>query len=272
MYDENLKKENETDLVAGVETGEEPTSYIPNKADVVFSIEMAKFSSKQNQQGVFTTGAFRLEDVNKRLGVPADTVEHFIASGMKDFNQVAAIVRTTTPMNWDDIKKTMQLEEAGTTIKGKTYYLGKVDFMTEFLGQRIPGIEALRDKAAFWRADSRTLVYADETTMKDLLENPPEKDKNPTPPPSAALPGGESPNRGNTGDASAGTGASGGFSLGGVSGGAGGGTTAPPALGGTAGGNQAAGGKGGGGNAAAGNETGESGATKQVRRLSNYQA
>ena len=263
MYDENLKKENEKDLVAEVEAGDEPTSYIPNKADVVFSVQLTKFLESEFHRGVFNTGAFELKDVEKRLGVPANTVEQFIACGMKDFNQAAAIVRTTTPISWDDVKKTMHLEEAGTTIKGKTYYLGKVDFMTEFLGQRIPGIEALRDKAAFWRVDSRTLVYADETTMKDLLENPPEKDKNPTPPPSAVIPGGDSLNQGSTGgalgDASAGTGGNNSLTLGSASGGAG--ASTPPGLGsangGAGNGNQLPGGKGGGGSAAAGNGTGD---------------
>lgn len=188
MYDENLRKDGEKDFVTEVTVGEEPTTFIPNKADVVFSIQLTKFLESEYNRGVFTTGAFRQEDVNKRLGMPANTVEQFIVSGIKDFNQVAAIVRTTIPMNWEDVKKAMHLEEAGITIKGKTYYLGKVDFMTEFLSQRIPGIEALRDKAAFWRVDSRTLVYADETTMKDLLENPPEKNKNPDPPPTASPP------------------------------------------------------------------------------------
>lgn len=192
MYDENLLKDGEKSVAVEVEAGEEPTLFIPNKADVVFSMQMSKFLETDFHRAVFTTGAFRQEDVLKRLGVPANTVEHFIVSGIKDFNQVAAIVRTTTPMAWDDVKKTMQLEETGTTIKGKAYYLGKVDFMTEFLGQRVPGIEALRDKAAFWRVDSRTLVYADETTMKDLLENPPEKDKGTILPPSANLPGSDS--------------------------------------------------------------------------------
>ncbi|MFT3881925.1 MAG: hypothetical protein QM703_20005 [Gemmatales bacterium] len=192
MYDDNLRKENEQSLSVEIEAGEEPTLFIPNKADVVFSMRMSKFLDSDFNRAVFTTGAFKQEDVNKRLGMPANTVDQFIVSGMKDFNQVAAVVRTTNPMNWDDIKKTMQMEESGTTIKGKTYYLGKIDFMTEFLGKRVPGIEALRDKAAFWRVDTRTFVYADETTMKDLLENPPEKDKvSITPPASSGLSGGD---------------------------------------------------------------------------------
>ncbi|HQR09080.1 MAG TPA: DUF1559 domain-containing protein [Gemmatales bacterium] len=200
IYDENLLKEGEKTLALEGEAGEEPTSYIPNKADVVFAMKMNKFLESEFNRAVFTTGAFREGDVLKRLGVPANTVDQFIVSGIKDFNQVAIIVRTTIPMSWDDVKKTMHMEETGTTIKGKTYYLGKVDFMTEFLGQRIPGIEALRDKAAFWRVDTRTMVYADETTMKDLLENPPEKDKGIALPLSAALPGGD-PNQVPTGAA-----------------------------------------------------------------------
>jgi hypothetical protein len=241
VYDENLKKENEKDLVAEVEAGDEPTSYIPNKADVVFSVQMSKFVASEFNRGVFSTGAFDLRDVNRRLGVPADTLEHYIACGMKDFNQAAAIVRTTTPMNWEDIKKTMHLEEAGTTIKGKTYYLGKVDFMTEFLGQRIPGIESLRDKAAFWRVDSRTFVYADETTMKDLLENPPENDKNPLPPLTNTLPGGNAPaGGGNDGLASSGAGAGGGLQGASAGAGAGGGLQGASAGAGAGGGLQGA--------------------------------
>jgi flagellar basal body-associated protein FliL len=111
VYNEHLKKEGEKDLVLGMEPGDEPTNFIPNKADVVFSIQMAKFLESEFHRGVFTTGAFRQEDVNKRLGIPANTVEQFIVSGIKDFNQVAAIVRTTTPVVWEDVKKTMKLED-----------------------------------------------------------------------------------------------------------------------------------------------------------------
>ena len=43
IYDENLLKDGEKTLALEGAAGEEPTIYIPNKADVVFSMKMAKF-------------------------------------------------------------------------------------------------------------------------------------------------------------------------------------------------------------------------------------
>ncbi|HMO35442.1 MAG TPA: hypothetical protein PKA06_05310, partial [Gemmatales bacterium] len=145
LYNENLRAEGETEVA--VETGatEEPTNYLPNKVDVVFSLSMSRFLDSQYKQGVFNMGAFRLEDIERRCGLPANTIEQFIVGGMKDYNQVVAVIRTTSSFNWDDFKKAVSLEENGQNVKGKTYHLGKIDFMSEFLGKRIPGIEALRD-------------------------------------------------------------------------------------------------------------------------------
>lgn len=186
VYNENVRQENDKDTALDASTGEEPTNYLPNKVDVVFSLGLNKFLDSEYKKGVFNLGAFRPEDIDKRTGLPANTIEQFVVGGMKDFSQVVGVIRTTSSYNWDDFKKATKLEENGTTIKGKTYYLGKIDFMTEFLGQRIPGLDALKDKAAFWRVDARTIVYGDETTIKDLLENPPEKDKAPPAPTTAS--------------------------------------------------------------------------------------
>lgn len=185
VYNENVRQEGDKDVVVDASTGEEPTNYLPNKVDVVFSLGLNKFLDSEYKKGVFNLGAFRPEDIDKRTGLPANTIEQFVVGGMKDFSQVVGVIRTTSSYNWDDFKKATKLEENGITVKGKTYYLGKIDFMTEFLGQRIPGIDALKNKAAFWRVDARTIVYGDETTIKDLLENPPEKDKAPPAPTSA---------------------------------------------------------------------------------------
>lgn len=240
IYDENLKQAGEQDVVATAggdsEVSDEPTNYLPNKVDVVFSMNMSKFLDSEFNRGIFTTGAFRKEDIDKRLGLPANMVDQLVIGGIKDFNQVVGVIRTTSPYNWDEFKKAVHLDEAAaSTVKGKTYYLGKIDFMTEFLGKRVPGIEALRDKAAFWRVDVKTIVYADETTMKDLLENPPELDKSNIPAPNSQLPG-------------EGAGATGGGTLlggsklqpsGGTAGGNG--SAGVPAIGGAAGGSGAAG-------------------------------
>lgn len=176
IYEEHLKKEGEK-VALESEPTEEPTNYLPNKTDVLFDLKMKNFLDSDYQRGVFAIGAFKKEDIDRRLGLPANTIDQLVIGGIKDFNQVVGVIRTSTSLSWDDFKKTMQMDESGTTIKGKTYYLGKIDFMTEFLGQRMPGIDLLRTKAAFWKADARTIVYGDETTVKDLLENPPAKDK-----------------------------------------------------------------------------------------------
>lgn len=227
IYNENVRQENDKDSAMDASIGEEPTNYLPNKADVVFSLNLNKFLDSEYKKGVFNLGAFRPEDIDKRTGLPANTIEHFVVGGMKDFNQVVGVIRTTSSYNWDDFKKATKLEENGTTIKGKTYYLGKIDFMTEFLGQRIPGLDALKDKAAFWRVDARTIVYGDETTIKDLLENPPEKDKAPPAPTSASNtpPAGGPPSGGPPGGmvlGSAGGGTTGDFAMSGGRGQAGG--------------------------------------------------
>jgi hypothetical protein len=176
IYEEHLKQPGET-VTLSSEPTEEPTNYLPSKTDVVFDIKLKNFFESEYQRGVFATGAFKKEDIERRLGLQANTINQVVIGGIKDFNQVAGVIRTTSTLNWDDFKKAMQLDENGINIKGKTYYLGKIDFMTEFLHNRMPGIDALRTKAAFWRVDPLTIVYGDETTIKDLIENPPQKEK-----------------------------------------------------------------------------------------------
>jgi hypothetical protein len=186
VYDENLVKPGE-EAIGEADSAIEPTNLLPNKVDVVFRLQPRKLIDSDYNKGLFASGAYRKADFDHRLGMDSQTVDQIVIGGMKDHGQAVGIIRTGTAFNWDEVRRALEIEPNGTNIKGKTYYLGKIDLLTEFLGKRIPGIESLRGRAAFWRADPRTLVYGDEQTVKGLLENPPER-QTPLPPPSAEGP------------------------------------------------------------------------------------
>jgi hypothetical protein len=167
-----------------ISAGEEPTNFLPSKTDVVFRSYLKRFIDSDYSRALFARGAFQKVDFDRRLGIDSSTVEQVVLGGAKDFGQIVGVIRTATPFNWDEVRTAMGIEGNGNTVKGRTYHLGKIDFLTEFLGARMPGLDSLRAKAAFWRADPNTLVYGDEVSIKDLLENPPVK-RQATPEPTA---------------------------------------------------------------------------------------
>lgn len=185
VYDENLVRPGEEAIGDANDSITEPTNYLPNETDVLFRMQPRKLIDSDYNKGLFASGAYRKADFDRRLGMETQTVEQIVIGGMKDHGQAVGIVRTSTAFNWDEVKRALEIQPNGVTVKGKTYYLGKIDLMTEFLGKRIPGIESLRTRAAVWRPDPRTLVYGDEPTIKNILEKPPER-QTPLPPPTAS--------------------------------------------------------------------------------------
>jgi len=160
-------------------SGEEPTNFLPARTDVVFFVKLKHFLDSDYSKGVFARGAFERADFDRRVGMNSGNIEQVVLGGQKDYGQAVGVIRTATPFNWDEVKTALGIEGNGTTLKGKTYYLGKIDFLTEFVGSRIPGLESLRTKAAIWKADPNTLIYGDETSIRDLIENPPSKHQAP---------------------------------------------------------------------------------------------
>ena len=69
------------------------------------------------------------------------------------------------PMVYKNIREVMAAQSDLVTIQGQTYYLGKVSFLNEFVGEKMQALGQLRNKAAVLRRDDRTLVYGDEPTL-----------------------------------------------------------------------------------------------------------
>ncbi len=159
----------------------DPSNLLPNNTQVLLYVPVKKFIDSPIGSAIFNTrGAFRISDFYERLGIPMEKIEQLIMAGNKDSNQAFVVIRTEDAYEWDKVREVLQAQPAPQKVKGQEYYLGKVDFLTEFVEDRIP-IGGLRQKAAILRRDGRTLIYGDEKTILAFLETPPTyKTKPPT--------------------------------------------------------------------------------------------
>ncbi len=152
----------------------DPTNMLPNNTQVVLSIPIKEFADSSFGTAVLRTiGAFRAADFEVRVGIPLSNIDRFVISGNREHGQSLGIVRTFDPMDWDSVKRALHLPDApAQTIKGKSYFVGKVDFLTEFVENFIP-VGGLREKAGVHKKDDRTLVYGDLKTIEAFLNSPP---------------------------------------------------------------------------------------------------
>jgi hypothetical protein len=170
------------------ELGEHPTNLLPSNTQVLVSIPIHRFVDSSFGGAIFTKGAFRATDFERRLGIPLKNIEQFVLGGNKDHSYSLGIVRTKEPYNWEEVKGALQAQpQPQRSAKGREYYVGKVDFLNEFLEKHIP-IANLKNKAAVVRKNDTTLVYGDETTIRAFLDDPPVL-RRVQPPPSQGFPG-----------------------------------------------------------------------------------
>lgn len=152
----------------------EPSNFLPNNTSTLLTLHAGRMVSSVYQKAVTTFGAFKYEDFETRLGINLGSLDQIIVGGNREQNSILVVVRTSQDLVWDEICQRLNIsKDPQKTVKGKQYFIGKVDFLTEFLDKRIPAILGLRQRAAFHKVDDRTLVYADEETMKKWLDQPP---------------------------------------------------------------------------------------------------
>jgi hypothetical protein len=177
------------DKFGPTDLADEPTNMIPNDTQVLLHIVANKFINSTFGNTVFGRGTFKTSDLDAKLGLRVESLEKMIIASNRDNNTVMVVLRTSDAYNWDEVKKALQVEpESKKTMKGKEYWLGKVDFLAEFMDKRFP-LAALKRQAAILPKAPRTLIYGDETTIKKFLEEPPEL-RYTTPPPAAGGGGG----------------------------------------------------------------------------------
>jgi hypothetical protein len=208
---------------------DEPTNMIPSDTQVVLNLMVSKFINSPFGVAVFGRGAFRTADFDARLGIPIEALERMVIGSNRDHNSVMVVLRTSAPMDWAAVKTALKVDpEAKKTMKGKEYWLGRVDFLAEFIDKRFP-LASLRSKAAIYQKNAKTLIYGDEVTIQKLLDTPPPFIVTPTPaaPESSGPGGGPGGPGGGYPGAPSGTGPSGG-PAGGPAGGPGGGYPGAP--------------------------------------------
>ena len=175
-HDTAAEKSGGNKALAGVKN--DPTNLLPSDTQTVLFLDVRKTLDSDLQRAVFATGSYRKEDFQRRLGISIDNVDQIVIGGNRDHNRILGVIRTIGALNWDEVRHAMRIEGDGQTIstgKGSgTYYMGKVDLLTEYLGNRIKAITELRKKAAICKLNDWTLIFGDETAVREYLQNPPE--------------------------------------------------------------------------------------------------
>lgn len=152
----------------------DPSNLLPVNTQALLTLDVRRLLTSSYERGLFTFGAYRLEDFSSRLGIPLGNVDKFAIGANKEHANVLAIVRTSDSLDWDEVKTKLHIDgQEYKTSKGRAYFLGKVDFLTEFLAEPMPAVLGLKNKAAIWKMNDQTLVYGDEETVKELIDNPP---------------------------------------------------------------------------------------------------
>ena len=155
-------------------TKDDPTNFLPYDTQVVLTLSPNRILRSDYSRALFTFGAFRHEDFENRIGINLGLIEKLIISCNKDHGHVLGVIRTSEPFAWDEVKVKLQVDpKECRTSKGKVYYLGKVDILSEFLNNTMPPVTTLSKQAAIYKKDDRTLVYGDEATIKEFIDNPP---------------------------------------------------------------------------------------------------
>jgi uncharacterized protein DUF1559 len=151
---------------------DEPTNMLNADTQVVLNLSVREFLKTPFGTTVFGRGTFRMAEFDARLGVKLDTVERIVMGANRDHNTVMVVVRTNDAYNWDEVKRALNIDaEAKKTMKGKDYWIGKIDFLAEFVDRRFP-LAALRSKAAVLPFKAKTLIYGDEVSIQKFLDSP----------------------------------------------------------------------------------------------------
>jgi flagellar basal body-associated protein FliL len=156
----------------------DPTNLLPDDAQTVLFLDVKKILDSDFSRSIFSLGGYRKEDFQRRTGISVDNIESIVFACNKDHNRIVGLIRTRGLFNWDDVRRTLLVEGDGVTVtspKGSagTFYIGKIDFLSEFLSNRMKPIVNLRKRAAIFKLNDYTLVFGDEAAIKAYIEDPP---------------------------------------------------------------------------------------------------
>ncbi len=161
-------------IAHGGDARDEPTNFLPYDTQTILTISPDRILRSDYSRALFTFGAFRHEDFENRIGINLGTIEKLIIGCNKDHGHVIGIIRTSQPYVWEEVKAKLQVgDKEYRTSKGKPYFMGKVDILSEFLNHAMPPVSHLSKAAAIYKKDDRTLIYGDEATIKEFIDNPP---------------------------------------------------------------------------------------------------
>jgi hypothetical protein len=226
---ENLERIKVRIATGGNDPADDPTNVLAGDTQVMLNIPVKKLLDSDFKDAIFALGAFRAEDFERRIGIPLSNIDQIVIGCNVEQKTIIGAIKTTAPFDWDkSVKEALQAENQAKTAKGKTYYLGKVDILSEFIEARMPPVTGLRRSAAIMRKSNDTmLVYGDEASIQAFLDSPPDlKVETPAPPTAGGAPGGPGDGPGGMqgpggGLAGAGTGGGGGLAGAGTGGGGG---------------------------------------------------
>jgi hypothetical protein len=145
---------------------------LPDNLQVIAHLPVKDFMDTAMGDLFFRSpGAFRPQDFLERLGLRQDVgLEEVVLAGNKDHRQSFVVVRTYGEYDEATIKQALRIDKPTPekVVNGHGYYLGKVDFLTEFLDGRIP-LASLKDQAAVHFRDPHTFLYGDVRLMEQVL-------------------------------------------------------------------------------------------------------
>jgi hypothetical protein len=151
---------------------DEPTNMLPKDTQVVLSVFANRFINGPVGNAIFGRGAYKVSDFDQKLGFNAGSIDQLVIGSNKEHSTVLVVIRTGEPYDFAEVKKAFRIEGAAKkTQKGKEYWLGKVDFLVEFLDKRFP-LAALKNQAAVYPKNPKTLLYGDEVTIQKYLDEP----------------------------------------------------------------------------------------------------
>lgn len=158
----------------------ELTNLLPNDTQGILHFNIKDLVNGAVGRAAFeTAGAFPYEFVEHRFGLRAKEVDQVIVAQNFTKDWVFAAIRTSKPINPDELKKNLNLQAAkDSPYRGQEYFTGPKSQWLDNLGRRLgdlnPQLKAappLRMKEWHLRfVDSQTLVVADDAPMHAFLD------------------------------------------------------------------------------------------------------
>jgi hypothetical protein len=156
------------------------TNFLPPDAEGVCNVRMQDLARTQLGHAVFETpGSFRVEALQKRLGLSVEDIQIIIQGWNFTKNWTFNVIHTTKPFSPDAVKTALRAKPVTEKIEEQDYFIldanpwlaavGKLSFATALMvaPTRVPA----RTKPLAMRIyDDQTLIVADEDILKEFLK------------------------------------------------------------------------------------------------------